>query len=176
MLGLRWQDVDFEAGRLLLKHNLWRRQLVTPKTKARARVIHLPQGLADVLRAHREVSPWKDSTDYVFARLDGTPYDPDHMRNQVLYPVLDRCGIERRKFEHGCHLFRHTAGSLVHAASRDLKMTQELLGHTRISTTADIYVHLPERVAQEATEILARELVGELVVPEKPLLKPGPHC
>lgn len=40
-------------------------------------------------------------------------------------------------------------------------MAQELLGHTRISTTSDIYVHVPEKVAQEATEILAREIVGE---------------
>jgi integrase len=122
----------------------------------------MPQALADVLRAHRETSPWKDDADFVFARVDGTPYDPDHRRTQVLYPVLDRCGIERRKHEHGFHLFQHMAGSIVHAASRDLKMTQELLGHTRTSTTSDLYVHVPEKVAQEATEILAREIVGEL--------------
>ena len=90
------------------------------------------------------------------------PYDPDSLRRTVLYPALDACKIEMSNREHGFHIFRHTAGSIVHAHSRDLKLTQELLGHTRISTTSDIYVHVHEKVAEEATEILAREITGEL--------------
>ena len=70
---------------------------------------------------------------------------------------------------HGFHLFRHSAGSIVHALTRDLKAAQELLGHSRISTTSDIYVHLDESVAEEATEALAKAIIpncGLLVAQE----------
>jgi integrase len=162
ILALRWRDVDIDRGKLSVRHNLWRQKLVSPKTEASIRELHLPRVLADVLRAHKQQSRWSADEDFIFARLDGMPYDPDSLRRSVLYPALDACKIERSNREHGFHIFRHTAGSIVHAQSRDLKLTQELLGHTRISTTSDIYVHVDEKVAEEATEILAREITGEL--------------
>ncbi|HWP42746.1 MAG TPA: site-specific integrase [Blastocatellia bacterium] len=162
ILALRWRDVDVDRGKLSVRHNLWRQKLVRPKTEASIRELHLPRVLTDVLRAHKQESRWSADEDFIFARMDGMPYDPDSLRRTVLYPALDACKIERSSREHGFHIFRHTAGSIVHAHSRDLKLTQELLGHTRISTTSDIYVHVDEKVAQEATEILAREITGEL--------------
>jgi integrase len=56
----------------------------------------------------------------------------------------------------------HTAGSIVHAETGDLKLAQELLGHSRIATTSDIYIHVPENVAARATEIIARKNFGVL--------------
>ena len=55
-------------------------------------------------------------------------------------------------------MFRHSAWSIVHAKTGDLKLAQEMLGHVRISTTSDIYIHLPEKSAELATEIMAHEL------------------
>lgn len=72
-------------------------------------------------------------------------------------PALERAGIERGKSTHGFHLFRHSAASIVHAETRDLTLAQELLGHTRLSTTADIYTHT-SGAAEEAIETLAREI------------------
>ena len=100
--------------------------------------------------------------DFRFAQADGTPYDADRLRRVVLYPAMDRCGISRKKWSHGFYVFRHTAGSIVHALTGDLKLAQELLGHSRISTASDIYIHMPEDVAAKATEILAREITGTL--------------
>jgi integrase len=113
--------------------------------------VHIPRELVDVLIAHKEQSKWADEDDFMFAREDGTPYDADHLRRVVLYPAMDRCGISREKRSHGFHVFRHAAGSIVHAQTGALKLAQELLGHSRISTTSDIYIHRPENVAAKPT-------------------------
>jgi len=49
--------------------------------------------------------------------------------------------------------------------TRDLKLAQELLGHSRISTISDIYVHLDDTMAGEATEALAAAIAPTMVVP-----------
>jgi integrase len=160
--GLRWQDMNAEDGSLCIQRAVWRQVIQTPKTEASARTLHIPRELIDILCAYREQSKWAADHDFMFARVDGTPHDPDHLRRVVLYPAMDRCSISREKWTHGFHVFRHTAGSIVHAQTGDLKLAQELLGHSRLATTSDIYIHMPENVTAKATEILAREITGVL--------------
>jgi integrase len=166
VLALRWGSVDFLEHRLSVTHSLWRDQLVTPKTEASVRNIHLPASLIDVLRSHKDISSFIGNGDFVFCKRDGAPLDPNYLRKKVLYPAMDLAGIERKPRAHGFHMFRHSAGSIVHAKTGDLKLAQELLGHARISTTSDIYVHVPEKLAELATEIIAGELNCAQIVPE----------
>jgi integrase len=123
--------------------------------------------LANVFKVQHHKSTFTQDDDFVFARVDGSPYDPDHLRNVVLYPALERARIERSAREFGFHIFRHSAASIVHAETHDIKLAQELLGHARISTTSDIYVHVSEVVAEEAVKILAREVNWPLIVPQE---------
>jgi hypothetical protein len=62
-------------------------------------------------------------------------------------------------------LFRHTAGSIVHELTSDLRLSQELLVHSRISTTADFHVHENVHERREAKAEKATELVASQVVP-----------
>jgi len=78
---------------------------------------------------------------------------------RLLYPALKKAGIERGQNSHGFHLFRHSAASIVHEQTRDMSLAQRLLGHSRLSTTADIYAHT-ESEAEQATDTLAREILG----------------
>ena len=167
LLALQWSEIDFTSKRLSIKHSLWQGTLGTPKTEASERTIHLPAILSDILLEHRHRSRFTEQGDFIFCKGDGTPYDPGYLRNKVLYPALDAAGIKRSPRTHGFHLFRHSAGSIIHAITRDLKQAQELLGHAHISTTSDIYVHLDAKVAEEATELLAREIIsdGYLIAP-----------
>ena len=71
-------------------------------------------------------------------------------------PSIVRAGVRRQESP---NLFRHSAASIVHAQTRDVSLAQELLGHSRLSTTADIYTHTRTE-AEEATETLAREIWG----------------
>jgi integrase len=166
VLGLRWESVNFDTRKLAVTKSLWRGKLDVPKTEASVRKLHLPDVLIDVLLEHRHKSEFTGPEDYVFCKPDGSPLDPDHLRNQVLYPAMDAAKIERSSREYGFHIFRHAAGSIVHAKTGDLKLAQKLLGHARISTTSDIYTHVPDEVAKTATEILAAEICCSQTVPK----------
>ena len=160
LLALRWQSIDFENNRLTVTHTLWRRQLLSPKTAASKRILHMPASLASVLRTQMRRSEFNEPGDFVFASLDGSPFSADNLRLCILYPALEVAGVVRSRSTHGFHLFRHSAASIVHACTRDIALAQELLGHTRLSTTADIYTHT-RTAAEQATETLAREILSD---------------
>ena len=86
LLALRWQDIDFIGSGLSVSHSLWRGQLVSPKTEASARIVHLPVILARLLLELKGKSRWTSDEDFVFCRIDGKPFDPDWLRKKVLHP------------------------------------------------------------------------------------------
>ena len=156
--SIKWQDIDLGSGKLQVSRSIWRSRVKEPKTEASKRPLILPIELVNVLRYLWRQSRYSKPEDFVFCRMDGRPYDPDMIRESVLYPAMDRAGIKRQDRSHGFHIFRHTAGSIVHTATGNLKLIQEFLGHSRISTTSDIYVHVPETMTGQATEIMVKEI------------------
>jgi len=163
--SIKWQDIDLESGKLQVSRSIWRSRVKEPKTEASKRPLILPIELVNVLRYLWRQSQYSKPEDFVFCRMDGRPYDPDVIRESVLYPAMDRAGIKRQDRSHGFHIFRHTAGSIVHTATGNLKLIQEFLGHSRISTTSDIYVHVPETMTGQATEIMVKEINLALSLP-----------
>ena len=111
-------------------------------------------------------------SEFVFCKRDGTPLHPDVLRKDVLYPTLDRLHIPRPKGAAGFHAFRHSAASLINAETGNLKLTQKFLGHSNVSTTADIYTHTTEAMEREAVVALERAIFGNLF-PVVPNLKLG---
>lgn len=97
---------------------------------------------------------------FVFCRQDGASLNPDVLRKDVLYPVLDRLNIPRPKGTAGFHAFRNAAASLINAETGNLKITQKFLGHSNVSTTADIYTHTSESMEREAAVALERSIFG----------------
>ena len=79
------------------------------------RTLHLPAALSNLLMEHLESTQFNSPEDFVFARADGSPQNPDHLRNNVLYPALRSAGIQPGERTHGFHFFRHSAGSIVHS-------------------------------------------------------------
>ena len=118
--GLRWIDVDLEAGQLSVQHT---RVLVysaprisEPKTKRSRRAIALDAGTVAALRAHRERQDterdyaqdvWIESG-YVFVKEDGNPLDPDRI-SHLFRVTVNAAGLPKIRL----HDMRHTAASLA---------------------------------------------------------------
>ena len=99
---------------------------------------------------------------FVFCKADGSPFSPDVLRRDVLYPALDRLGIPRSSRSAGFHTFRHSAASLINARTGNLKLAQKLLGHSNLSTTADVYTHTSAEADAAAALAIEQAIYGDL--------------
>ena len=82
----------------------------------------------------------------------------------------DTAGIPYVKRASGCHAFRHLVGSVIHKETGSLKMAQEQLGHSNVSTTGDIYVHTDDELVNRSAEILGNVLG---VICDRSVVSPG---
>jgi len=147
LLGLRWQDIDFDQKLINKRYVVYRGQLVeglkqTRRTgRAKSHVIGMSDLVVNLLRAHQSSSSFPEMQHFVFCREDGRPLDPDHIRRYVLYPAMETAGIPVVARESGLHMFRHTVVSMV-AKRLGLKQAQDQAGHADIGTTSDTYTHV----------------------------------
>ncbi|MFG1606026.1 tyrosine-type recombinase/integrase [Actinoplanes sp. NPDC049265] len=87
---------------------------------------------------------------YVFTRPDGAPFHPGYF-TQRLRLLINRADLPPVRLQN----LRHGAASLAHAAGAgaDLKTIQDLLGHSNVSLTADVYTEvLPDKQRQAAED------------------------
>jgi integrase len=79
---------------------------------------------------------WVDSG-MIFTKVTGAPLDPE-LATTSLQRVLKREGLPHQRF----HDLRHACASLLLAQGLDLQVFQEILGHSTITITADLYAHV----------------------------------
>ncbi len=163
LLGLRWRDIDLDAGTLTVRTT---RTLVgdkvvegPPKSARSRRVLPLDPRTVEVLGRH-----WKQQTrqaldgvwgpvEYVFTDPNGRPLHPAWVSRRFA-EIADRRGLPPIRF----HDLRHTSASLGLAAGESLKAVSARLGHSSIVVTADTYLTPPDSLARAATCWLAGEL------------------
>lgn len=166
-LGLRWSDISFEDRTLRVNHSLQRIQgklvLSEPKTKTSRRVLDLPDLLIAKLREHRTrqlaeklaAGPHWTATEFVFTTRIGTPVNPRNVKRR-LDPLLKNANLPHYRV----HDLRHFCASLLLAQGVPLKVASDILGHSRISITADLYAHVLPSVRKEAITLMDSILTG----------------
>jgi integrase len=108
----------------------------------------------------------------VFSGERGAAIRQNNFRSRVFYPACKRAGVWRTsnsgKLEPPrVHDLRHTAASLAARAGFSLHEVKEMLGHSTIKTTSDLYLHLFEEAKRENAERLGALMAsGRLQRPE----------
>ena len=139
LLGLKWEDVNFEALEVNVTRSVVKQKITHCKTEASRKPIPLDPELAEVLLNWRLQSPYPLTTNWVFAsphRKGKQPYWPGALFRQHLKPALEAAEIPGSV---GWHTLRHTFGTLMKANGEDIKTIQELLRHANYKVTADTY-------------------------------------
>ncbi|RPE42554.1 phage integrase family protein [Streptomyces sp. Ag109_O5-1] len=118
--------------------------IVAPKTQRSARRVALPAECVTALRAQRaqQIADRKGAGDnwkgtghgLVFTTKNGTPIEPRNL-NRSFEVLCVRAGVRKVRF----HDLRHTCASLLHEQGADARMIMEVLGHSSIRVTMDIY-------------------------------------
>jgi len=178
-LALHWDDLDLDAGTVTISRSLQRLTVsnpspheqatelveVAPKTDASVAVLPLPGQLVGALREHRKrqlherlgAGCW-DRSDLVFTTEIGTYLEPRNV-TRAFGQLCQAASLRPLRL----HDLRHSAASFLLLQGVDLKTVQTLLRHTRLATTADLYLHVhPElqRGAAAAMEQLLHPATG----------------
>ena len=167
LLGLKWQDIDFEQNQLHIKRIIrkvkdpdnpeehWHLEFGTPKTPTSERIIPLNETaikvLADVWE-QQEKNKEKANTAYedndlVFCTQLGRPLDPNNIR-RTCYSICAKIGVSNIH----PHCLRHTFATRGAENNVDVRVMQKFLGHATIKETADTYTHVLNDLKQ--SEIL----------------------
>jgi integrase len=165
--GLRWCDIDLDTGTAIISWQLQQYDghvvLCPPKTAHSERIIALDRTTVAALRAHRarqlaeRAAAGQDYLDsgYVFTRLNGDPMAPDWL-SRYFRQLNDASGLPPIRL----HDLRHGAASLALAAGADLKVVQDMLGHSSIVLTADTYTSVLPEVARKVAEDIASLIIA----------------
>lgn len=149
LLTLRWQDINLEDCSLQVKRAVsylkgYGYVESEPKTTKGRRSIKLPIFVVDILIRHkiqqeaqrREVgSAWIEK-DLVFTNAQGYFYSASTLR-KVFRRFLVSIGLPHMRF----HDLRHSAATILLAMNVHPKVVQEILGHSQIAVTLDVYSH-----------------------------------
>ncbi|HEV3091292.1 MAG TPA: tyrosine-type recombinase/integrase [Candidatus Cybelea sp.] len=159
LLALRWGDVDLEAGLLTVQRAIERvdrcSRFKDPKTKRSRRTISLPRFVRDRLHRHYVEQGERLLHDgfgrptpltLIFER-GGEAWVPNTF-NTAFTRMLRAAGVPHIRL----HDLRHTFASMALDAGVDLKTVSNALGHSTISTTADIYAHVTDALMRDAAE------------------------
>lgn len=166
-LGLKWTDLDTRKGVLTVRRQLQREDdgLITrdTKTKRSRRVINLPRPMLDILKVHRKQQEtarsalgagWIDSG-FIFTTAIGGPLDPRNLLRDFKKVCAD-AGLG----DWHLHELRHSAASLMLARGVKLQVVSEVLGHSSIRMTADVYGHILDPDRESAAAAMADVLWG----------------
>lgn len=160
LVALRWSNIDFSHKTLLILHTVdyipkYGYVETEPKTKAGKRLIDLPDFLVDILRQHRarlleqqlKLGEVWENRDLVFPDLHGGFFNPGYL-DKVFTKLLREAGVPHMHF----HDLRHSAATILLGMKVNIKVIQELLGHSDIAITLRVYGHLLPSMQGEAVE------------------------
>ena len=141
ILGLAWDDFDFETGEMRLADS-----------KTGARLVPLPAAAAEVLKdlPRTAGNPW------VFPGKKKGTHQVN--LNDSWSRVRERAGLEGVRL----HDLRHTYASRALAIGEGLPMIGELLGHRQVNTTAR-YAHLARESIQASTARVAESIGADIL-------------
>lgn len=182
LVGLRWEDVDWENGSININHNLIYRvqdsghcelHITTPKTKTGVRTIPLLSEVSDALEEEREkqkitggnTSVIDGYSGVIFTNRYGEVLTPPTINRAIsrIYKAYNKKETEEAAAEgrepmlirhFTAHNLRHTFCTRFCENETNLKVIQEIMGHADITTTMNIYA--------EATEAKKKEVFANL--------------
>lgn len=160
LIGLKWANIDFDNKQIKVESSIreikdrsenakqkTKFEETTPKTSSSIRIVPLSDMAIEALRYFESI---KSNDIYVVTTSTGSHITNSRL-NRAFHSILDRCGIEKKA---GVHSLRHTFASMLFKKGVDAKTVSEILGHSDISITYDIYIHIIDEQKRKAIEQL----------------------
>lgn len=145
ILGMEWQNINWSASTIGIEKTIseikGRAVITAPKTARSRRTIVLPDVVLDLLKENRQPKG------FIFLSLNDTPITPRNLLRHY-YSVLDKLDLPRIRF----HDLRHTVATILLQENTHPVKVQQLLGHSSITTTLDVYSHILPPMKSEVAD------------------------
>lgn len=159
-LGLQWGDIDWEQRTVTIRRSAYRGAIDDTKNAGSKAKLPLHPALAELLLAWRQ----KCESEWLFANpLTGMPYMSPGLQQRWIRPAGETLGIRGLGF----HSLRHSYRSWLDSAGAAPGVTKDLMRHSAISTTFNVY---GRALSPEKRE--ANSKVVEMLLPSATQLVP----
>lgn len=156
--ALKWQDIDFEQQEIHVRHSAseirgYGTVESEPKSRKSRRTVALHAFVVETLKSHRVAQlefrlkaggRWRD-LNLVFPSSTGNYF----VKNTIyrnFYTILHDAGLPQMHL----HDLRHSAATILLAMGVNIKVVQEILGHSNVSLTLKVYGHVLPGMQEEA--------------------------
>lgn len=164
LVGLKWEDIDFENKTLKVQRSMEYRYSVgvwrvgEPKSKSGYRTIPLTDEAIRILKEQKEKNKKikvisKEWAEQVFLCRKGEPIK-NSTYDTALFKICDKAEIKRFSM----HVLRHTFATRCIEGGMMPKTLQKILGHSNIGITMNLYVHITEEEKQREIDLVASAL------------------
>ena len=173
LIGLTWDHVDLAKGTISVVQSTvqvsGKRITKEPKSRNSRRSVKLPAEISAMFKEYRQEyleyrlavgSFWKGDGSFVFIQANGLQMHPD-TPTKAMKKIIRRYNADHPADplpEITLHGLRHTSATLSIYSGADPEAVSKRLGHSRTSTTMDIYASSFEKAEAEAGEGIARVL------------------
>jgi integrase len=172
LFGLRWGDIDFAQNTMSVTRSIVCGVVGPCKTESSQKPVPVQPTVLETLGAWKQIGPYNKPDDWVFASRRHRGRKPiwgQAILRRYIRPVASGAGIRKR---FGWHTFRYTYSTLLRSVGTEFKVMQELLRHSSLRSTLDIYTQAisPAKHAAQAA-VLALVFDSE---PSSPALAVNP--
>ena len=163
LFGLKWGDINFAHATINVTRSIVYGVVDPCKTESSQKPVPVHPTVLEVLTTWRESARFTKCDDWVFASRRHRGRKPiwgQGVFRKYFRPVALRVGIQKR---FGWHTFRHTYSTLLRSVRTEFKVMQELLRHSSLRSTLDVYTQAispAKRAAQAA--VLALVFASEV--------------
>ena len=165
LLGLTWDNVDFDNNTIHIKYNRTGSKketvytVTTPKSKKSIRTIPVKQEIMDMLKAEKALQENNKKLlksyyhtydyDFVIRKADGSLYNPNSI-NRIINKMIEKLGLPHCRI----HDFREMAATILDSQGVSLSDIATFLGHADTRTTERIYIKRSNTAKKEVVDKL----------------------
>ena len=162
LAALTWDDIDFKNRKMTVSKSMQRIKgqviIGEPKTETGKREIPLTEEAIKILRIQKEKDVNMDFIRLECANLVFVNKNGGFLANNICYQSLKYICKRARIRTISMHILRHTFATRCIESGMRPKTLQAILGHKKLETTMDLYVHVTEESKAEEMEAIEEKL------------------
>jgi integrase len=162
LFALRWADVDEPNRSVQVRAAVYEGVFDDPKTMAGLRTVPLPEAALQLLVVWKARTKKTGGHELVFATVSGKPIAPNNVLRRWIWPACAAADLPRATWL----TFRRTYSSWAHDKGVPAKVVAQIMGHTKVDTTMNVYTQVLDGAARAAADRVGSELFRIVQKPE----------